>query len=144
MYSINYCKYHYRCWGRSPNIHFCNLILSSLDHFSFSSIRIYLCPIGLCNSYNIISTMINLNWIDLSRHSSSAIFVPKSGWYLACKLVVEMSQKWVIHKIVFAKHIWNTERNHCEGFSLNSDNSTCDSYMNTCHGVTLGLVTWDT
>jgi hypothetical protein len=29
----------------------------------------------------------------------------------------------------------------CYGFALNSDNGTCDSYMNTCHRVTLDLVT---
>jgi hypothetical protein len=30
----------------------------------------------------------------------------------------------------------------CYGFSPNSDNGTCISYMNRCHGVTVGLVMW--
>jgi len=65
---------------------FCNGSLSNPYNFSFFGVAMRLWPIVLWNPLEIISVIINLNSINISRHFADAISALESVGYLARRL----------------------------------------------------------
>jgi len=77
------------------------------DTFSFSCMVTRLWLIGIWYPDEIISVIVTINLIVISRHFADAISSLKSSSYLARRLYVVTCRKRVIHEIPYVKFIRN-------------------------------------